>query len=312
MLNITPISTKGMSHEEWLNYRQKTIGGSDAAAIAGLSEYSSPYSVWAQKMGKLPPVPDNEAMRQGRDLEEYVARRWTEATGKKVRRRNAILYNPQYPFAHANIDFWVVGENAGLECKTTSILNLKRFKNGDFPPNYYCQCMHYMAVTGAERWYLAVLVLNQGFYEYTIERDEDEIAELMRLETEFAELMEKGTPPSVDGSKATTETLLTLYPEGIAGTSVDLFGRDEIMREYIECQNGIKSLEKRLEAIKQTLMQDLGESEAGQSDQFRISWKQQTRNSFDVKAFTTDNPEIDLSDYYKASTYRTFRLAEIK
>ena len=83
--NLTKISTVGMSHEEWLEYRNKTIGGSDASAILGMNNFASPYKVWAEKLGKLPPTEDNEAMRIGRDLESYVAQRFTEKTGKKVR-----------------------------------------------------------------------------------------------------------------------------------------------------------------------------------------------------------------------------------
>ncbi len=98
------IDTRNMQREQWLQIRRKTIGGSDAAAIVGLSHYSTPYSVWANKTGRIPDAEDNEAMRQGRDLEEYVAKRWEEATGKSVRRCNVILYNSQYPFAHADID----------------------------------------------------------------------------------------------------------------------------------------------------------------------------------------------------------------
>jgi putative phage-type endonuclease len=147
------------NHEEWLEIRKKYIGGSDAAAVVGLNSFSSPYTVWADKLGKLPPKEDNEAMRLGRDLEDYVAKRFTEQTGKKVRRKNFILWNSDYPFAHANVDRLIVGENAGLECKTTSVLNLKSFKNGEFPANYYVQCMHYMAVTGYKNGILLFLFL---------------------------------------------------------------------------------------------------------------------------------------------------------
>lgn len=137
MQGITRVSTKGMSREEWLVQRRKTVGGSDAAAIVGLSAYASPYSVWADKTGRTPDKPDNEAMRQGRDLEDYVARRFIEETGKKVRRNTAMLYNPLYPFAHADVDRMIVGENAGLECKTTSVLDLKQFNGVEFPEKYY-------------------------------------------------------------------------------------------------------------------------------------------------------------------------------
>lgn len=71
-------------------------------------------------------------MRQGRDLEDYVAR-WMEETGKRVYRLPAMLYNPLYPFAHADVDSMVMGESAGLECKTAFSLDLKQFNGVEFP-----------------------------------------------------------------------------------------------------------------------------------------------------------------------------------
>lgn len=184
---INRISTLNMSREDWLRERKKGVGGSDAAAILGMNRYRSAYDVYADKIDIAPDMADNEAMRQGRDLEEYVAKRFSEATGKRVRRENSILLNPAYPFARANIDRAVVGEKAGLECKTTSVLNLKRYKNGDFPEEYYTQCMHYLMVTGYERWYLAVLVFGNDFKIFTIDRDEDEINALADAEEAFLE-----------------------------------------------------------------------------------------------------------------------------
>ena len=79
---LKKISTKGMSREEWLERRRKTIGGSDAAGIVGLSKWASPFSVWADKTGRAAEKADTEAMRQGRDLEDYVARRWLADTAQ--------------------------------------------------------------------------------------------------------------------------------------------------------------------------------------------------------------------------------------
>ena len=177
-MQLKKISTRDMSREAWLELRRHSIGGSDAAGIVGLSKWASPYSVWAEKTGRLPEQPDNEAMRQGRDLEDYVAHRWSEATGRACRRENRILYNPQYPWAHANVDRLVVGAREGLECKTTSALDLRKFRNVEFPEQYYVQCVHYLAVTGLARWHLAVLVFGRGFYCYTLERDQAEIEAL--------------------------------------------------------------------------------------------------------------------------------------
>lgn len=201
-----------LTHEEWLAERRKSIGGSDAAAIVGMNHYVTPYALWADKTGRLPDQPDNEAMRQGRDLEQYVADRFTEATGKRVRRHTAMFHNPDYPFAHANIDRAIVGERAGLECKTTSIMNLKKFRNGEYPENYYVQCVHYLAVTGWDRWYLGVLILNQGFHWFVIERDQTEIDALMQAEHDFWNAyVLPDVPPPVDGLPATSEALASAY-----------------------------------------------------------------------------------------------------
>ena len=89
--DLIRVSTKGMTRGTWLEARRGSLGGSDAAAVLGLNPYASPYSVWAEKTGRVPDKPDNEAMRLGRDLEDYVAARWQEETGKKTRRVNAML-----------------------------------------------------------------------------------------------------------------------------------------------------------------------------------------------------------------------------
>lgn len=307
--NLIRVSTLGMSREKWLEVRRGAIGGSDAAAIIGLNQYSSPYSVWADKTGRLPEKLDNEAMRLGRDLEEYVASRWREETGKKTKRVNAILYSKKIPFAHANVDRWVIGENAGLECKTTSIMNLKKFKGGEYPENYYVQCVHYMAVTGADRWYLAVLVLGKGFYHFTIERDEEEIAALMQQEESFWECVKADTPPAVDGAPATSDTLKTIY-SGSNGESIELFGRDELFPRYEELTAQKSEIDAEIEKIKQQLMSDLREAESATCGAWSVSWKKQTRKTFDVEAFKKQNPSVKTDPFYKFSVNRVMRISK--
>lgn len=298
------------NHEEWLEIRKKYIGGSDAAAVVGLNSFSSPYTVWADKLGKLPPKEDNEAMRLGRDLEDYVAKRFTEQTGKKVRRKNFILWNSDYPFAHANVDRLIVGENAGLECKTTSVLNLKSFKNGEFPENYYVQCMHYMAVTGYKKWYLAVLILGKEFKVFEIERDEDEIKALMEAERDFWACVEKGEPPMIDGSEATTNTIKTVLAESNDDTPVNLFAYDSTLEQYIALSKQIKELENLRDEMANKVKVFMDSSAKGESDKFKVSFVSSLRQSFDSKRFAKENPNIDLSDYYKTSTCRTFKVNE--
>lgn len=305
-------STLGMSREEWLELRRHSIGGSDAAAIIGLSKWASPYTVWADKTGRLPDKPDTEAMRQGRDLEEYVAQRFSEATGKRVKRCNAILYNPAYPHSHADVDRMIVGENAGLECKTTSTLDVKQFRGVEFPEKYYAQCVHYMAITGADRWYLAVLVLGKEFHVYTLERDEAEIRALMDAETAFWEqYVETDTPPAADGAESTTDAIRTIYSDS-SQSICTLFGRETLLEEYMALKSQSKALDARIAEIQNTIMEDMQDAERGECGAYTVIWKAQERETFQRKEFEKAHPEINLAEYCRVSKSRPFKVTENK
>ena len=306
--HLTKISTVGMSHEDWLAHRKKAIGGSDAAAILGMNAYSSPYSVWAEKLGKTPPVEDNEAMRIGRDLEDYVAKRFTEKTGKKVQRENAIIYNPDFPFAHANIDRRIVGEDAILECKTASALSTSKFKNGEYPDNYYVQCMHYLAVTGAKKAYLAVLVLGREFLVFEIERDEAEIEALMQREEVFWTLVQGGLPPCVDGTKATSDAISAVYPTSTEKTA-DIGHFELALKRRDALKEQIKELQTLVDDIENNIKACMGEAGKGETGSYRVSWTSQTKRTFDRKRYEKDHGALPES-YYKTSESRTFRVTK--
>lgn len=305
---ITKVKTA--NHEEWLELRSHYIGGSDAAAVVGLNAYASPYSLWAEKTGRVPGFAGNLATEVGSFLEEFVAQKFAQETGKKVRKCNQSFLNSLYPFAIANIDREIIGEDAGLEIKTTDTLNLKKFKGGEFPANYYCQCMHYMAVTGKKRWYLAVLIGNKQFMWFIIERDEDEIAALMTAEADFWELVKTDTPPAVDGTQATSDVLKTIYSES-DDSVCDLTAFSANLRQFIDLKNQIKELETLTEEAANKIKEFMGSSGGGECEGFKVSWKSQSRSTFDRKRFEKENPDVDLSGYYKTSNARVFRVSEI-
>lgn len=306
---IRKVSTLNMSHEDWLAERRKSIGGSDAGALLGLNKYSSPYSLWAEKTGKIipPDISDKEAVRLGHDLEDYVAKRWCEVKDMAVRRENHFLYNSEYPFAHALPDRMVVGEKAGLECKTTSSWEIiKECREGKYPDQWYAQMTHYMMVTGAARWYLAVLCFGHGFYEFTIERDEAEIAALADAEREFWDLVQRQSPPPVDGTEATQDALRTIYAESNE-RSVDLSAVESAlkMRGIIEGQ--IKDLTAQKNEQEAIIQQWMADAERGESALYKVSWKTQERRTFDRKAWERDHGAIP-EQYFKVSKSRPFKV----
>lgn len=306
---ITKIKTA--NHEEWLALRRQYIGGSDAAAVVGLNNFSSPFALWAEKTGRVPGFEGNLATEVGTYLEEFVAQKFSAETGKKVRKIKQSFLNDAYPWAIANIDRAIVGEDAGLEIKTTSELNLKRFKNGEYPENYYVQCVHYMAVTGRKRWYLAVLIGNRKFKWFVIDRDEAEIAALMDAERDFWECVKTDTPPGIDGTDATTDALQAMYANS-ADVTADLYGYKVALDQYTALGKQIAELKEQRDALENAVKQYMGDAGRGECNGYNVTWKTSTRRTFDSKRFSQDNPGIDIYGYYNETSTRTFRVSELK
>ena len=303
-------NTKDMPHEEWLMWRRKGIGGSDAGAICGLNPYRSAIDVWMDKTSsKIKEESESEAMRVGRDLEDYVASRFCEATGKKVRRRNAMMQHDDLPFMLANIDREVVGENALLECKTANAYGKDRWANGECPDSYEIQCHHYMAVTGAEKVYLACLIMGIDFVIVEIERDEEVIQILEEREKEFWEgyVLTKTMPPP-SGSDADEDAIQEFYAESHPG-EVELPEFKHKLQRIDELDNQIAELSEKKSAIKQEIMLEMGEFDTAWVEDRKITWKtSKPRQTVDSTRLKKERPEI-YEEYSKlGKPSRTFRI----
>lgn len=326
MSNLIKISTDGMSREQWLECRREGIGGSDAAAIVGLNDYATPWSVWADKRGLTPDKPDTEAMRIGRDLEDYVAKRFTESSGFRVQKSHYMFRNPKYPWALANIDRRLVTTGSyGLECKTTSAWNVKQYKGGAFPDRFYCQCVHYMAVMEVKRWYLAVLVLGEGLHIYQMTRiqhditpewcegsvyvDQQEVDALMDAEKAFYENhVLTGIPPAVDGEKATSKAV-----EAVVGNhdeSEISISCEAAIRNYIDLGKQVKALEKEQEKWKQTILVAMNGHQIGNCGGYRITNTPSSRTTFQHGLFQHDFPAFDYTGYFKTTHSSRFSIKE--
>jgi putative phage-type endonuclease len=298
------------NREEWLQLRKGYIGGSDAGAVVGLNPYKGAYTLWAEKTGKTPEFEGNLITEVGSYLEDLVAKLFTRETGKVVRKKNRMIVNDQYPFACADVDRLVVGEKALLEIKTTnSFPAMKKLKNGEYPEQWYCQMLHYLAVSGLQKAYLAVLIGCRDFKVFELERDEAEIDALMDAEQRFWNFVKNNTPPPADGLQSTSETLTALYPESNS-ENVNLYSYQTELARYMELSEQIKDLEKAKDDAANKVKAFLGEAGRGESDRYKVSWTSSERKSFDSKRFAKENPDIDLDSYYKTSTYRTFKVTK--
>ena len=299
------------THEEWLGIRRKYIGGSDAGAIIGVNPWSSQFSVWAEKNGKVPEFEGNVATKVGTYLEDLVARLFMEETGKKVQRCNFTIVNPAYPWACANIDREIIGEDAILEIKTTSSFdNMKMLRNGEYPDMWYAQMTHYLAVTGAKKAYLAVLLGNRDFKIFELDRDEEEIKALMDAEKLFWDtyVAPKRMPPT-DGHAATTETIRKLFRID-NGDGVDLDGCEIAFRQRKALKEQADRLKEEMDRIDNSIKVLLGDASIGTCGNFKVTWKLQRTGGLDREAIKADYPDIDFTKY--ATESRVFRVNEKK
>ncbi|PAB61340.1 YqaJ viral recombinase family nuclease [Anaeromicrobium sediminis] len=304
------VNTLSMNHEEWLDQRSKGIGGSDAAAIAGLNPWKSPIGVYLDKTGQAESLNDNERMRIGRDLEDYVAQRFVEETGLKVRRRNAILQHPEYDFMLANIDRDIVGVKEGLECKTTNSYSKKDWEEDKIPIHYEIQCHHYMAVTGYDAWWIAVLIGNEKFVYKKIMRDEDVINHLMSIEKDFwLNNVISLEIPAPDGSKDADNILREMHQISNPKSSINLEGCEFIskLERLDELKEMLKKLETEKKQIEQEFQLEMGENELALVEDRKITWKTTKSNRFDSKKFKVDHPEL-YKEYAKESISRRFSI----
>jgi putative phage-type endonuclease len=163
------VNTLNITKDEWLVWRNRGIGGSDVGAIVGLNKWKSALDIYLDKTGRGKEYQENESAYWGNTLEEVVAREFEKRTGKKLKRRNAILQHPEYTFMLANVDRLLIGEKAGFEAKTVSAYGAEEWEGEEIPESYVLQCMHYMIVTGLKKWYIACLIGGQKFVYKEIE-----------------------------------------------------------------------------------------------------------------------------------------------
>ncbi len=283
-----------MNNNGPLGDRTKYLGGSDAAAALGLSRWKSPLEIWALKTGAIQPsdISDQLPVKLGVRLEEAVAELFEEQTGKVVNRVNRTLIHQKYDFIRANIDRKVLKEDAIVECKTTSAWKAKEWDGEDVPREYVIQALHYLAVSGAARCYVAVLIGNQDFKIKIVERDEKVMDDLIRREVHFwNEFVVKNIPPAAKSNDK--DTLSALYPSAQEDKTIELDSESIAALEVLE---GMKEdadlLERQISEQENILRQKLGDAEVGLARGWKVRWSNSRTRRFDTDEFKKEHADL--------------------
>lgn len=275
------------------------LGGSMVGVAAGSSTYKSATRLWAELKGLIdePDISGKESVRDGRDLEDYVARRFEELSGKDVHRENCIFTNDAYPHLFATIDRKIANEESGLECKTANAMMQDRFTDDAFPATYYAQVCSYLAVTGMKRWYLCVWCMGVCVKTYlltTVKEDldnppewcvgvffvsQDELAACETIAANFVASLASDHPAVLDGSDDETAVLRELHP-GSNGMTRNLSDSiDLLLDERATLKGEIDEKERRIAVIENTLRDTLGDDEVGMTAHYKVTYKKNKPSS---------------------------------
>ena len=300
---------KDESQEEFALARRSGIGGSDVAAVLGLSKWKTPYDLYLEKTGVT--VEDSskaELFHFGHVLEDVVANEFSRRNALKVQRRNVMFRHPQHPELIGNIDRRVVGGGV-LECKTADkyTASLWDVTDGDkIPPYYLVQVMHYLHVTGERIGWLAVLIGGNEYRQYRIDYDK-ELAELMAAKcVEFwrNHVLARVAPEAVSAAD-----LAKMY-RSIEGKIIKA---DEHIEAACSVLRTLKDQSKAVETIIEDyelqIKKYMTDSEIllDASGSKLATWKSGTRSSIDTKALRTMMPNV-AEQFTRVTETRTFLL----
>lgn len=302
------VSTKNMDKTEWLKWRSKGLGGSDASVICGLNKYKSPVELWMEKTGQIESKEAGEAAYWGTILEPIIRQEFSQRTNFKVKLKRSILKHPYYNFMLANLDGIVIDPAYGecvFEAKTATVFKHEQWEENNIPEEYMLQVQHYMAVTGFKRAYVAVLIGGNQFKYKIIERDDELIKILIRLEEEFWNHVVSNTPPPMDGSEASKELLNRLYPSSSNKTHLILpYEAVNLIAQYDMAKEQEKEISEMKDEASNKLKLMLGDYEYGSINDRIVVWKSCETQKFDTKKLKEENPDIYNKYIIKSSSRR--------
>lgn len=163
-------------------------------------------------------------------------------------------------------------------------------------------------MTGAEAWYIAVVILGSGFLWQKINRDEEIIRDLIRIESDFwnGHVVPR-IMPDPDGSDICSEVIAQYYPRSDREAVI----LPSSFNERLQRREEIRRLAGRLEAEQKQIEQEIKlfmkEKETAVNDQYRITWSDVESQRLDSKRIRQEKPEL-FQEFSSVSRSRRFQV----
>ena len=240
----------------YLEERRKGIGGSDVAAILGLSPWKTPYRVYQEKRKEIDDWQGNPQTDWGIRMEPVLRQWYSDITGRAVRVPEGIIKSDQYPFMFASLDGFT-DDRRVVEIKTARHgQDWGEPGTNEIPDYYALQCHHYMIVTGYEVTDVPVSISGSSPALYEVPADK-EIADMI-IETcaEFWKRVQEGNPPDPVTYADAVQRYGGINVEGTVTADDELL---EIVERLRDIKAAMKDLEATEEALKGKVIMALGE-----------------------------------------------------
>lgn len=330
-IDALPCECVTVDHKHWIDMRKHKVGGSDVAAIMGLSPFKgqTPYKVWAEKTGLADPedISGEPNVEWGSRLEKAIAKKFSDNHPSFFVWTGTPLYvdtfvNPERPWAMATVDGLVRDAGNGdehlaiLEIKTAHFHSAKYWgESGSgasgVPVYYLTQVYHYMSVTGLHKAYVAVLIDGCDYREYEIDFDPTEVRAVVDAVDGFwKENVEAKVAPEVTITDASTFTQTHEATEGFErGDLGDL----EKVEEYRALKAKATAYKEAADEAAFFLKQRIGDNGGLMFDEGQLTWARRMRKKIDTKAMVKDDPVLcrayrDLQDKFTTLELRDYGL----
>lgn len=283
----------------WLNERKKGIGGSDVAAVFGLSPFKTPFALYQEKRGEVLDTPDNPAMGWGRALEPVIRQHYANTTNRAVHIVDKILFHPQHAFMLANVD-GVTDDKRVVEIKTArTSQGWGQEGTDEIPHPYLLQVQHYMAVTGFAMADVAVLIGGSDFRIYEVPADATLQAMMIEAEAQFWQKVVTACPPE----PINFADMVAKFGKKCDGTRISATAELlDAIAHLKKLKEEAKLLSEAEEVQKAIVMKAMGEADTlAFKNDILATWKlSKPTYRFDTTAFKEKHPAL-YEDFLKAS-----------
>lgn len=290
-----------MEQAKWLEERRKGIGGSDIAAIMGLSPFKTAYQVYREKRKEVEDWQGNELTDWGKRMEPAIRQWYSDKTGRDVRLPDKIMYHPQHPFMLASLDGFT-DDGRVVEIKTArSGKDWGEPGTNQIPDYYAVQVHHYMTITGFQVADIPVSIAGSSPSLYIVEADKEISEMIIEACAKFWERVQSGNPPD----PVTYADAVARFGKSSSSGAVIASGNTMIdLEELRSVRQQMKDLAEREEFLKGNIITFIGESGdsiVNESGETLLTYKLANgRKTFDSKAFEKDNPNL-YQKYIKTS-----------